>query len=93
MSRVKVREQLFILEKLPVEKIYADLKAIEEYKRMESNSVNKTLMNKRASYNIRIGCLNIRSLKKHFLDIKADHKFINTDLILLTETLTDQSTP
>ena len=63
MSRVKVREQLFILEKLPVEKIYADVKAIEEYKRMESNSVNKTLMNKKASYTIRIGCLNIRSLK------------------------------
>ena len=25
-------------------------------------------------------------LKKQFLDIKADHKFINTGLILLTET-------
>ena len=86
LSRVKVREQLFLLEELPVEKIYADVKAIEEYKHMELNSVNKTLLNQRYNYNIKIACLNIRSLRKHFLDVKADHKLINMDLILLTET-------
>ena len=38
----------------------------------------------RENYNIRIVCLNLRSVQKHFLDVKGDHQ--NTDLILLTET-------
>ena len=41
LSRVQSMSQLFILGSVPVEKFYADQKALEELNRLESISMNK----------------------------------------------------
>lgn len=88
LSRVQEIGQLFILEELPTEKIYANYSALQEIDRLVSVSKNKnpSKWEDDNSSRIRISFLNCRSMRNKFENIKADKSLLNSDLIILTET-------
>ena len=86
LSRVQELKQLFILEELPVKKIYPDEKALEELKILEKKSVNQHFEESKNSTSLKIACLNVQSLQKHYQDVKADYRLMNSSLLLLCET-------
>ena len=88
-SRVQELEQLYILEELPEEKIYANHKALTEIDRLLKVSINQnpTDWDKEADETrIKISFLNCRSMKNKFDHIKADKCLMKSDIIVLTET-------
>lgn len=89
LSRVQALTQLFILEKVPVEKIYPSADAVEELRRLQSVAVNsreKTVREKTI-----LASLNIRSLPQHIKDLARDHKMLASPVIALQETWCDPS--
>ena len=75
LSRGECEEQLFIVEKLPRDKIYPDKDAIEELRRMEKVSINNNptgwdeIDN---SQSLKVSFLNTRSIKNKFSSIVTD---------------------
>ena len=91
LSRVQALIQLFIIAYLDISKIYCNENALEEVERLNSKSLNNSWSewfvpvsddNKK----VRISFLNIVSLRKHFLDLKADYTLKKSDVICLGET-------
>merc|ERR1711954_311447 len=74
-SRVQELDQLYILEELPPEKIYANQSALAEMDRLvqvsKNNNPNKW-ENKENRSTTKISFLNCRSLKNKFNNIKSD---------------------
>ena len=69
--------------------IKADPRVIEEYERLR----NTSLLEEKANFQVQEGdpiipivLLNIRSLRKHSIDIKFDTNIFNCDMLFLTET-------
>ena len=88
-SRIESLDQLFILGDLPLKKFeYISEAAKDEMERLEKVSINKNPNPwfKNNDFSLKISSLNIRSLNKHFEDIKADHALMKSDIICLTET-------
>ena len=88
LSRVQCLNQLVIIDSLPVDKLYASQKALEEVKRMESISCNK---NPSSWFSVdqnifKIASLNCRSLRKHIQDIANDPTINKADVVCLSET-------
>ena len=89
-SRVQSLEQLYILDKLPEEKIYANHRALAEIDRLLEVSQNNNPTNWDKDENekstIKISFLNCRSMKNKFQHIKADNSLLKSDIFILTET-------
>ena len=78
-SRVQELEQLYILEELPEDKIYANHKALTEIERLLQVSINKNRSdwdNDDDESKIRISFLNCRSIK---------NKFDHTNLLIMKQ--------
>ena len=89
LSRATSLQGLYVLGKLEHKHIKADPRVIEEYERLR----NTSLLEENANFQVQeddpiipIVLLNIRSLRKHSIDIKFDTKIFNCDMLLLTET-------
>ena len=90
-SRVQELDQLYILEELPEDKIYANIIAMNEIERLISVSMNKnpSVWESNDDSRIRLSFLNCRSMKNKFEHIKADDSLMNSDVIMLMETWLD----
>jgi len=89
LSRVQELNQLYILEELPEEKIYANVAALIEIERLIQVSVNNNpnkWENKENRLTTKISFLNCRSLKNKFNNIKSDWSLLKSDVMILTET-------
>ena len=89
LSRATSLQGLYVLGKLEHKHIKADPRVIEEYERLR----NTSLLEENANFQVHeddpiipIVLLNIRSLRKHSIDMKFDTKIFNCDMLLLTET-------
>ena len=81
LSRVQCLKQLFILERLPVEKVMPWEDALKEKERIDELDRNRNIESL-----FRICVLNINSLSAHFEDVIADWKMISAAVICLQET-------
>ena len=88
LSRIQDISQLFILDCLPVNKIYACDVALEELERLERISKNKnpTIWEKANDEVMKMSFLNCHSLLDKFEDIKSDSMLLKSDIICLSET-------
>ena len=89
-SRVQELDQLYILEELPENKIYANQTALAEIGRLiqvsKNNNPTKWECRKDEASKTRIVFLNCRSIKNKFENIKSDRSLLMSDIIILTET-------
>ena len=86
-SRVQRLEQLYILEKLINEKMFAHVRALNEYERLMEVSMNKNPCEwEKEDDGTKLLFLNCRSLKNKFKNVKNDQILMKADLIVLTET-------
>ena len=89
MSRSTSLQGVHILRQIESKHVKANPKVCEEYHRLRnecmiSRSTTSLLQN---DFNVlSISLLNIRSLKKHSIDVKFDSRLFNSDIIVLTET-------
>ena len=93
--RIKGLEQLYFLESLPENKIYASRKALQELEEMNERSVNRnpTPWDKLDEESIKIATLNCMNLKNTYRDIINDQTLLKSDILLLQETwLAEQDT-
>ena len=88
LSRVEALNQLYILNFLPINKIYADQEALMENQRLENVSINRNppLWEQNLEHNVKVACFNIRSINCHFKDFRVDSIFMFADIICLSET-------
>ena len=95
LSRVCALSQIFILDEFDSTKMFPNLRALAELKRLNSISQNEnpTEWEKETAEALKIYSLNCRSLKKHYLDIISDDQLLKSDAILLQETWIDEDTP
>ena len=89
LSRATSLQGLYVLGKLEHKYIKADPRVVEEYERLR----NTSLLEENGNYQVQeddpiipIVLLNIRSLRKHSIDMKCDTNIFNCDMLLLTET-------
>ena len=88
-SRVQELNQLYILEELPEEKIYANAAALIEIERLIQVSVNNNpnkWENKEDRLKTKLSFLNCRSIKNKFHNIKSDWSLLKSHVMILTET-------
>ena len=88
MSRVQRLEQLFLMDELPEEKIYASTSAMMEIERLLDVSVNNN-PNEWEDKDVRrtrISFLNCRSIKNKFQHIESDMSLKESDIMFLGET-------
>ena len=87
-SRVQELDQLYILEELPQEKIYANQSALAEIERLvqvsKNNNPSKWL--RKNEQTVKVSFLNSRSMRNKFYNIMADSSLLVSDIIILTET-------
>ena len=88
LSRVQEIQQLYILEKLTPSKIRPNQKALAELQEMTDRSVNGNppLWRQKNTDTLKIASLNIARLKPHMIDLRADKKIQEADIIHLQET-------
>ena len=88
LSRVESIEQLYILDSLDVNKIYARQTALEAFTAMNLRALNgKSIWKtKDVENDIIIGVLNIMHFITHLNDLKTDTLMLNCDIIILSET-------
>ena len=92
LSRVRSIEELYIIGEIDTKHIRADNRVHEEYKRLRSQNhqaqdIQNIMTSCAASRNtMSLTQLNIRSPKKHSLDVKFDHQIINSDVLAFIET-------
>ena len=90
LSRVQELDQLYILNEVPDNKIYANQTALAEIDRLIQASKNNNLTDwecrKDDSFKTRICFLNSRSIKNKFENIKCDRSLLMSDIFMLSET-------
>ena len=86
--RVQELDQLYILEELPQEKIYANQSALAEMDRLVQVSMNNnpTKWLTKDEKTVKVSFLNSRSIKSKFYNILADTSLLRSEVIILTET-------
>ena len=91
LSRVCALSQIYILNEFEERKMYPNMRALGELKRLNNMSQNShpTDWEKEDTEALKIYSLNCRSLKKHYLDITSDEVLLKSDIILLQETWLD----
>ena len=88
LSRATSLQGLHILGQIKSKHVKANPKVCEEYQRLRNECIisrGTTLLQNNDNI-LTISLLNIRSLKKHSIDIKFDLRLFNSDIIALTET-------
>ena len=89
-SRVQELDQVYILEELPKDKIYANQSALAEIDRLLQVSINRNPTKwdctKDDNSKTRISFLNCRSIKNKFENIESDRSLLLSDIFILTET-------
>ena len=92
LSRIKQIDQLYLINDVYRNKIYANLKALRALKDLENKAINANSIGRREDQ-IKIACLNSQNLVHHIEDIKQHHKILEHNLICLSETwLSDRIT-
>ena len=89
LSRVQELDQLYILEELIEDKIYANHRALAEIDRLIEVSINKNPSDwdkEQDGSLIKISFLNCRSMKNKFEHVKKDKSLLQSTVIVLTET-------
>lgn len=89
LSRATSLQGVYVLGKLEHKYIKADPRVRAEYQRLQNTSLLQDDANLQVQEDdpiIPIVLLNIRSLRRHSIDIKCDNKTFNCDMLLLTET-------
>ena len=92
LSRVTSLQGLHIIGHIEDRHIRANPKVHLEYQRLRqieaehSTSLTHTSVSTNVSYKLSVCLLNIRSLRKHSVDIKCDVNLMKTDILALTET-------
>ena len=93
LSRIEGLEQLYILESLPENKIYASRKALGELEEMNERSLNRNPVpwDEMNEESMKVATLNCMNLKNTHKDIIKDQTLLKSDILMLQETwLTDQ---
>ena len=88
LSRVQRQGQLFILDVLPLEKIKPFDEAVKELSRLVARDISKPGGEAIVSS---ILSLNVRSLKKHIFDVKANQLLLANNILCFQETWFDAS--
>ena len=88
LSRVQSINQLYILDKMPVEKLNVSEVALKEVNRLEEISINHnpSTWDKKANGIIKVCFFNARSIKNKFQNIKYDYNLNKADCLMLSET-------
>ena len=87
LSRIMCLEQLLLTSFNPA-KIYCNENAKAEALRIKERALNKqcNAWDEKESRHVKISTLNIRSLQKHFKDLKDDYFLQQSDIICVNET-------
>ena len=88
-SRTETKEQLYILGKLPTGRnaFNCNPNALDEVNQLTDISLNKNPSSWfKDIEGLKISCLNVRSLSKHFEDLKVDFSMLKSNILVLTET-------
>ena len=87
LSRIMCLAQLYLLTFDP-KKIYCNESAKQEAENIKRRALNKksTSWELQKANTVKISTLNIRSLKKHFIDLKLDDFLQQSDIICINET-------
>ena len=87
LSRATSLNGLFILGQVESKHIKTNPKVLSEYQRLSDNCLvsNKNLVNDNCDIFL-LSLLNVRSLRKHSIDIKHDSRLLKSDLLAFTET-------
>ena len=89
LSRMKEIDQLHIVDELPDNKIYPIKKAQDEITRLEEISINKNAnaWDKKCELDeVKISCLNCRSLVNKLNHVRSDLSLMQSDVLVLVET-------
>ena len=89
LSRVQEIDQVFIVEKLPTDKLKPSNVALKEVNRLKEIPSNCSFLQQRYSADkdrIRIAFLNTRSLQKHFKDLHCSWTLCSCDILCISET-------
>lgn len=88
LGRIQRIEQLYILNKLPENKIYCDTKAKDQLDELKKRSINNNppLWEQTLNNAIKIFTLNIASLRGKIYDLQSDPILKFANLAILTET-------
>ena len=86
LSRVQCMDQLYILNKLDVEKIKISQVALCELERLQAISYNVNLPKWYDTNCFHIASLNCAGMMAHIEDIRSDHKLHQSQLIFFQET-------
>ena len=88
-SRVQSLDQLNIIKDMEPEKIRVDEEVLKEAARMRKVSVNRnpsSWMDRPKVQGLRVCSLNVRSLRKHIEDVRADPVLQQADILFCQET-------
>ena len=93
LSRVQSLEQLFILNDVPSNKLYANAKALLEVESLESRSINKnpTTWNISSESITKVAFLNIQSIQNKIDWIQSDRSLQQSTAMFISETWLDES--
>ena len=91
LSRSTSLQGLHILGNIEMKHVKANPKVHQEYERLReispiTNSLSSQLQLTVSNNDVTVSLLNIRSLRKHSIDIKNDANIMNSDVIAFTET-------
>ena len=90
LSRVRALSDLFIVGDIDQASVRADKRIEKEYERLRAlqnfDDSSADIIRKSNSHNIVVTLLDIRSLKKHYADVRDDIKIVESDIIAFTET-------
>ena len=95
LTRVKALSDLSLVGDINTKNIRADKLIETEYERLRASQnfddSSANIISKSNAHNVVITLLNIRSFKKHYLDVRHDSKIVESDIMAFTETrLKDQ---
>ena len=95
LSRAKALSDLSLVGDINTKSIRADKLIETEYERLRASQnfddSSANIISKSNEHNVVITLLNIRSFKKHYLDVRHDSKIVEPDIMAFTETrLKDQ---
>ena len=93
LSRVQRLQQVYLLKSLDDSKIRTSQIGLKELERLDAISINRnpTPWHRPTDNTIKVVSLNCAGLKAHFIDIQADGKILEADIIHLLETSLDEN--
>ena len=84
MSRVQTIDQLIIIDAVNDSKIYPSTKAIQELEKM-NGKVKETINTNKIQTVLSVATMNIRTIRKHFIDLIDEPNITKNDIICLQE--------